>query len=639
MPEIVDAAPDALNPSQDIPSHFDQLVSTVEDYAIFTLSPTGLIQDWNLGAQRLKGYTPEEIIGKHFSLFYPESLKKSGFPDQELERAARDGKFIDEGWRVRKDGTYFWANVTITALHSPEGEILGFLKITRDLTERRETTEALRQSEERFRLLLESVKDYAIFMLDTDGKVISWNSGARHIKGYEAKEILGQHFSVFYPVESLAAQGPQIFIGRALRDGTAQEEGWRVKKDGSLFWGHIQITALYDEHGDLRGFAKITRDLSDKVETEVLKDTSRRKDAFLATLAHELRNPLAPMLPALEMIDKAASDQPVVTSLVSTLRRQVGQMTHLINDLLDMSRITTGKIVLRKTRAELKDVIDTALEAVQPMIEDFGHHLELQLPDSPVELDVDIHRMAQIVSNLLANAAKYTPPGGKIVLNAAITRLPTLRISVRDNGRGIATAMKARIFDLFDQGVSGSDDGLGIGLTLVKSLVEQHGGSITVNSEGLGMGSEFVVLLPIAIPPSELPGAQAIQPTAQKTKLRKAKILIADDSKSAADILSMFFEMEGHETSVVYDGADAVSILESFSPDLAVLDLGMPRMNGYEAATLIRKKKPDTILVALSGWGSEEDKRRTAEAGFNHHLVKPVVPQDLRSLLTKYFFG
>lgn len=626
--------------------HFDELIESVDDYAIFTLDRVGNILDWNQGARRLKGYTAEEIVGKHFSIFYPEDLKLAGYPAEELENAAAKGKHLDEGWRYRKDGSRFWASVTITAIRSEKAEVEGFLKITRDLTERQKATETLRQSEERFRLLLESVKDHAIFMLDPEGHVVSWNAGARRIKGYEESEIIGKHFSRFYTADAQAKDVPLTFLRRALNNGTAQEDGWRVRKDGSLFWGHVNITALYDATGCLRGFAKITRDLSDLRETQDLIESSRRKDVFLATLAHELRNPLAPMLPALDLIMHSAGDNKTVANLAGTLKRQVDQMSHLINDLLEVSRVNTGKIVLKNTRSLLGDIVERAVESVLPAIESRRHQLTVSIPESPMEIHGDPHRISQIISNLLSNAAKYTETGGCITLTATAENSNDLVVSVKDNGRGIPLDRQESIFELFDQGTHGSDDGLGIGLTLVKNLAEMHGGSVSVQSEGDGRGSDFIFRLPVltSAPPQDSFTKSEASANIEKTPLplptlepKKIKVLVVDDSENAANIVAMFFEMEGCDTKVAYDGLDALHLVQSFLPDLVIMDLGMPRMNGYEAAGHMKKVSPGTLIVALSGWGSDQDRQRSVSSGFDLHMVKPVVPTDLRALLDTHF--
>lgn len=642
MPESRREAPPALPDNEisewlrDRRGHFDQLVAAVEDYAIFMMSPDGIILDWNRGAERLKGYTAREIVGRHFSVFYSQEDRDSGFPGQELEIASATGRFAVEGWRYRKDGTRFWASVTITAIRSESSRVEGFLKITRDLTERRTADELLHRSEERFRLLLESVQDYAIFTLDPEGHVMSWNSGARRIKQYEEKEILGRHFSIFYPPEAISIGLPAALLGKALKDGRAEDEGWRLRKDGTRFWGNVVITALYDPQGELRGFAKITRDLTDRRQIEQLRENGRRKDAFLATLAHELRNPLAPMLPGVELILGAPEDAAAVAGVASMLKRQVDQMARLIDDLLDMSRITTGKILLRSILMPLREVVDTAIEAVTPLIQERGHELVVDLLDGGLEVEADPYRLSQIISNLLSNAAKYTPPGGKITLAVRGGAPSLLEIKVRDNGIGVPKALQHSIFELFDQGISGSSEGLGIGLTLVRNLAEMHGGSVSVASDGEGKGSEFTVLLPVVASGESATEKQAApQPASALRGPGPARVLVADDGRNAADILALFFQMEGMETVVAYDGEEAVNAAADFSPDFAFLDLGMPKLDGYEAARRIRRMYPRVVLAALSGWGGDDDRRRSAEAGFDVHLLKPAKPDDLREVLQR----
>src|SRR4051812_22092430 len=283
----------ASRPESNIDQRLQLLIEAVTDYGIFMLDPEGHIMSWNTGAQKLKGWRREEILGQHFSIFYPPDAVASEWPQEELRLAKARGRFEDEGWRLRKDGTRFWANVVITALYGPMGELTGFAKITRDLTERRKHEEQLRESEERFRLLVDSVRDYAIFMLDPQGIVQSWNAGAQAIKGYEASEIIGRHFSVFYTPDDQAAHKAEIELEQAIAHGRVEDEGWRVRKDGTLFWANVVVTAVRGPDGQLRGFAKITRDMSERRRLEELEQSSRRMNEFLAMLAHELRNPLA----------------------------------------------------------------------------------------------------------------------------------------------------------------------------------------------------------------------------------------------------------------------------------------------------------------------------------------------------------
>ena len=469
--------------------HFDELVGGVDDYAIFMMTRKGIILDWNAGARHLKGYEPEEIIGRHFSEFYSPKEKDATVPDEGLQVAAAHGKFATEGWRLRKDGSAFWASVTIAAIKTPNGDVAGFLEITRDLTVRQASVEALRQSEERFRLLFESVSEYAIFMLDTEGVIVSWNAGAKRIKGYEADEIIGQHFSKFYTSEARNAGLPGKLLDAALRDGSAENEGWRVKKGGQAFWGNVLITAVRDEYGEHRGFVKITRDLTESKRMQQIAEASERKDLFLATLAHELRNPLAPLGPGVEMILKTPHETGRVIQIASMMRRQLDQMSRLIEDLVDLSRITTGKISLRRETVVLTDILESALETARPLIESKNHYLSLRLPPEVVVVEADRHRLAQAISNLAINAARYTPPNGSIEIAARVTDGKLLELIVRDDGPGIKRDKLESIFQMFNQGDAGSSEGrmgLGIGLTLVRTIAELHGGTVVALSDGEG---------------------------------------------------------------------------------------------------------------------------------------------------------
>lgn len=610
-------------------AHFDELVGGVDDYAIFVMTRSGIILDWNRGAENLNGYKPDEIVGKHFSRFYSESEILADVPGEELEVSAAHGKFCTEGWRRRKDGTRFWASVSISAIYSAPGQVRGYLKITRDLTERQETAEALRQSDERFRLLVESVVDYAIFMLDTDGRIVSWNEGARRIKGYENHEIVGRHFSRFYTAQALKAGLPQQLLAKALKEGSAEDEGWRVKKNGERFWGSVLITAVRDEKGEHRGFVKITRDLTERRRSEQEAEANKRKDGFLATLAHELRNPLAPLLPGVEIILRAPHEIGQVVQVAAMMRRQIGQMSHLIEDLVDISRITTGRIRLRREKFSIAEAIEASLEAARPQIEAKGHQLNLKLPHFLVEVEGDSHRLTQAVTNLLVNAAKYTPAGGEIEITTEVMSATVVEIRVADNGIGMPEESLGRVFELFEQGASGSVDGLGIGLTLVRTIAELHGGTAIAQSQGTSLGSTFTLRLPIVVSR----GADQDSQERQNVLAGKCRVLIADDSKNSADTLSLLLGMEGFETLVAYDGKEAVAASTNFKPDLVCLDIGMPVMDGYQAATAIRKIFPGAVIVAITGWGADEDRLKTANAGFDYHLVKPVRVEELMNII------
>jgi PAS domain S-box-containing protein len=615
--------------------HFGQLVAGVKDYAVFTLDVAGHITSWNAGAENIKGYKADEIIGKHFSRFYPAEALARSWPEQELKIAAGQGRLEEEGWRLRKDGTRFWADVVITALRNPAGRLTGFLKITRDLTERRRHEQTLRESEERFRLLVDSVKEYAIFMLDTEGRVASWNLGAERIIGYTAAEIIGRHFSCFYPAEAAERGAPQQDLDSAIEHGSIENNGRRVRQDGSRFWANVVITAVYDLDGKLRGFAKITRDLTERKQFEELEESRQRTQEFLAMLSHELRNPLAPLKTAVGILSLRELHDPVVEQARDVIERQVQHLTRLVDDLLDVSRITSGRIRLSNEPLELAAIIGRAVEAARPLLDSKGHSLEIKQPGRPVWVRGDLTRLTQVFVNLLNNAAKYTPDSGQIGIEVELFD-DNAAIHIRDNGVGIAAELLPRVFDLFTQGqrpLDRADGGLGVGLALVHRLVSLHGGTVRASSEGSGRGSEFVVTLPKFSEETSMTVASLSEPTGQLP--RRRRLMVIDDNKDAAESMSMLLELWGHEVVCAYDGRTALTAAAKYHPDAVFLDIGLPGMDGYEIAERLRES-PDSaraVLIAITGYGQDEDRRRSRDAGIDHHLVKPVAPDTLQNLL------
>ncbi len=614
---------------------FRLMVERVKDYAIFLLDPEGRVASWNQGAELIKGYRADEILGRHFSTFYPAEAVARGWPDYELQVARAEGRFEDEGWRVRKDGSLFWANVVITALRDEEGVLRGFAKVTRDLTDRRRQEELLRESEERFRLLMESVKDYAIFMLDPEGRVTSWNHGAELIKGYTAKEILGQHFSVFYPADALARGWPEHELQMARAEGQFEDEGWRVRKDGSLFWANVVITALFDRERRLRGFAKITRDLTERKRIEALEEADLRRNEFLAMLSHELRNPLAPIKNALSVMRLSGVSEPSLDWARTVVERQVSHLTRLVDDLLDVSRIAVGKITLQRKPLDLSQVVTAAVEASRPLIDSRGHWLTVVVPQEPVPVEGDLTRLAQTLMNLLNNAAKYTPSGGEIRLSVEKEEGMAV-IRVRDTGVGITADLLPKIFELFTQGeraLDRSEGGLGIGLTLAQRLVKLHGGSIEALSEGPDRGSEFVIRLPLtAVPVSS---SAASRKPAEDRPAGSRRVLVVDDNGDAAESLETLLQLWGHQARSALDGKEALIQVAAFEPEIILLDIGLPGMDGYEVARQIRALPAgrSSLIVAVTGYGRSSDRLQSQEAGFDHHLVKPVQPEVLQELI------
>jgi len=614
------------------PLIYRMMVEQVRDYALFVLDPSGHILTWNAGARRLKGYAAEEIIGRHFSVFYAPEAVDRGWPAEELRLATREGRFEDEGWRVRKDGSRFWANVVLTALRDDGGKLIGFSKITRDLTERKRQEEALRQAEERFRLLIEGVVDYAVYMLDPDGIITSWNAGAQRIKGYGRDEIIGCHVSAFYTDEDVDAGRPWEELARARREGRAEDEGWRVRKDGKRFWARVVLSALYDAEGRLRGFAKVTQDLSGRRQIQDLEKAARNVNEFIATLAHQLRNPLAPIRSAVEVMARMAGDDPNHETLRATIERQSAQLARIVDDLIDIARLTRGTLRIERAPVELAQALQRAAETAAPLIEAGKHRLEIDLPSQGLVVEGDLHRLTQLLANLLNNAARYTAPGGRITVQGA-REGGWASIQVRDTGRGIEPQLLERIFDMFVQGRAALErvgGGLGVGLALARRIAEAHGGTLAAHSAGEGKGAEFTLRLPLH-DKAKMPAPPARAEPA--TTVAAKRVLVVDDNIDAAATLELLLKSLGHDTCAAYDGHQALRLADEFDPDVVLLDIGMPGLDGYEVARRLRalKRERPMRIVAITGWGQDADRRRSREAGFDVHLVKPVDP----TLLTR----
>jgi PAS domain S-box-containing protein len=502
-----------------------------------------------------------------------------------------------------------------------------------ELAEHSRQEEILRQSEERFRLLVDGVKDYAIFMLDSDGHIVSWNTGAEHIKGYKASEIIGKHFSVFYPPEEIARKWPEHELAVARAEGRFEDEGWRMRKDGSRFWANVIIAALYDGEHRVRGFAKVTRDLTVRRRIEALEESERQMNEFLAMLAHELRNPLASIVNALGLMrSKPGQEQ---AEFRAVLERQTTLLARIVDDLLDVSRITRGKIALKREILDMNRVVARTLESCRPLIDAHKHAVELRLADEELPVDADSTRLSQVVLNLISNAVKYTPDAGCITI--AVSREDGEAVlRVHDTGIGIAPALLPKVFDLFVQGdrsLDRTEGGLGIGLTLVRRLVEMHGGSVSASSGGQAEGSEFVVRLPLALGRGVARGPAKEAPA--HLPVTRRRLLVVDDNRDFADTLGALFETMGHDVRIAYNGTDAVSIAAEYRPDAVFLDIGLPGRNGYDVARMLRSSPElaGLTLVAFTGYGRAEDRRRVREAGFDYHLVKPAEAAELAKIV------
>jgi PAS domain S-box-containing protein len=612
------------------------LVESVQDYAIFLLDPEGRVATWNAGAQRIKGYRAQEIIGRSFTTFYPQEALDRNWPAIELEHAKRLGRFEDEGWRLRKDGSRFWANVIITALRDSEGRLRGFAKITRDLTERRAQEERLRQSEERFRLLLEGLEDYAICMLDTDGRVASWNAGARKITGYAAEEILGERYDRFFREDDLDAGRPDQILDAARLHRRTEEQLSMCRKDHATFWGHLSMAALHDERGELRGFALLVRDLSERKRMESLEEQGRHLTEFMAMLAHELRNPLAPIRNAVAIMSAAGELPEQVAWSRDVIDRQTAQLARLVEDLLDVSRITRGKLRLQSTPMDLEVSLQRAIEASHPLIDARHHRLEVKVPPG-LTVHGDMTRITQVFLNILNNSAKYTPEGGEIRIEASRDGNDAV-VRVRDTGVGISPGLLERVFDLFAQGertLDRSEGGLGIGLTLARRIVALHGGSIAARSDGPGRGSEFEVRLPL-LQDGANEGRAADAPLTTGSHTPRRAILVVDDNVDSANSMAMLLRLGGHEVEIAHDGPSALDRVSAHVPDIILLDIGLPGMSGYQVAEQVRARFDHhgaLRIYAMTGYGQPQDRERSLESGFDGHLVKPVLPDELLRII------
>jgi PAS domain S-box-containing protein len=488
----------------------DLLVASATDYAIYALDADGRVVTWNEGARRVKGWEADEVLGRHVSVFYlPEDIE-AGKPDRDLAIATADGHLEEEGWRIRKDGTRFWANAVLTALRGPDGQLVGFGKVTRDLTERKRGEDALRESEERFRLLVSSVGDYAIFLLDTDGRVASWNLGAERLKGYRPDEIIGRPLATFYTEEDRRAGVPVQGLEHARTTGVWRSEGWRVRKDGSRFWASVVITALHGNDGGLRGFAKVTRDLTDRKRSEdalrgilererataaQLEELDRIRSDLVSTVAHDLRAPVGVVQALLHLLldDWASSSDAEKHDMVERMAERVRTLSDLVDDVFELVSIEAGHLEV------LAGPIDVAA-----IVEAVADDARTERPTANIDVDVqpgtwavgDERRTWQVLSNLVSNAVKFSPPSSPVRITVGRVG-DEVAVAVVDQGKGIAPDQQDAIFQRFTRLPEAAEvPGSGLGLFIARSLAEAQGGRISVESEP-GAGSTFRLTLPV----------------------------------------------------------------------------------------------------------------------------------------------
>ena len=641
------------------------LVDAVQDYAIFLLTAEGVIHSWNPGAARIMGYSEEEAVGRHFSMFYGPDPQDQEKPGRELEIAAREGRVEDEGWRVRKDGTRFWANTVITVLRHADGRVRGFAKVTRDMTARKQAEEELRQSTEIFQLLVSAVREYAIFMLDPEGNVATWNAGAQRIKGYAPHEIIGRHFSTFYGEEDVRNGKPALELEVAKAEGSVEDIGWRVRKDGTRFWANVVITAVYDEQRQLRGFTKVTRDITDRKVAEetqgalleqrearllaeeerrraeasyrVAQEANRAKDEFLMTLSHELRTPMTAILGWSRMLPTIPPDDPLFREAVSSINAGAQLQARLIDDILDVSRIVSGKLRLAPEMTEIARLVMNAVDAVNPTAD--AKHITITTSFAPAlgSIVADPTRIQQVIWNLLTNAVKFTPKGGTVQVSARRTA-SEVQIAVSDTGEGIDPQFLPHIFEPFRQAENPQTrvhGGLGLGLSIVRYLAEAHGGSVSADSAGRGMGTTFTVTLPIRAVNAE---AGAVRNSLGETflhrdRLRGVNLVVVDDDNDSRKMVTAVLRAAGANVIPVDSATAALDVIDQRLPDVLITDIAMPEIDGYALTGTLRSRPYGNNLkiVALSAFPA-----RAADAtAFDMYLTKPIDPFHLVDEIAK----
>jgi PAS domain S-box-containing protein len=596
---------------------FRVLVNGVVDYAIYMIDLEGRVTTWNSGAQRIKGYTEDEIIGSHFSRFYTEEDKAAGVPERAMRTAAETGRFETEGWRVRKDGSRFRANVVLDAIRNEAGELIAYAKVTRDMSDRVGAQTALRESEERFRILVQGVADYAIYMLDPDGRITNWNRGGERIKGYPADEIVGRHFSIFFTEEDRAKGEPAREIATASREGRFEGEGWRVRKDGTRFWAGVVVDRILDQGGRLLGFAKVTRDMTEKKKAEEELERARAALAqaqkmeaigqLTGGVAHDFNNLLTVIANSLELLSDSARDEAQKRRIIDIAQRATERGAKLNQQLLAFSR-------RQPLRPEPHDV-NALIGGFEPVLRracreaiDFG----LDLSSAPVTAKIDAQQFETALLNLVVNARDAMPAGGSLCISTRIETTDTasvkamselasgryVKIAVSDNGEGMGPETVRRAFEPFFT-TKEVGKGSGLGLSQVYGFVAQSGGHVAIDSAP-GVGTTVTLYLPA----TELKPVDNPAHPETGVKARTARILVVEDDPDVLDVAVESLRMMGYDVVTAPDGPSALSVLRR-DPDIQIMlsDVVMPNgMNGVELAREAVRLRPDLRVLLASGY-------------------------------------
>ena len=603
--------------------------------AVIVTDVAGRVTFLNAVAERLTGWSMADARDQPFEKIFRIVNERSSSPvEHPVAKVLETGGIVglaNHTVLLTRDGRRVPIDDSGAPVRLPSGEIVGVVVVFRDVTERKRAEHA-----HAWLAAIIGSSDDAIASKTLDGIVTSWNPAATRLFGYEPGEIIGKPILTIIPPE-LHAEEAEILARLRRGERIEHYETVRIAKDGRRIDISLTVSPIRDDDGEIIGASKIARDITDTKRTEqLLREANRQKDEFLATLAHELRNPLAPICAAAELLKNAKSMAPELRAATAILERQARQMTHLVDDLLDVSRITSGRIRLHPEPLELTELLKAVVETYRQSAETTRHQISLAAGGEPVYVSGDRTRLTQIFSNILHNAVKYTPPAGRIEIAVRAENRQAI-VSIRDSGVGIPAEMLEHIFEPFaqlDRSYERADGGLGIGLTLAKKLVELHEGRIEARSAGRGKGTEFLIHMPaIASAPAQRPSA----PHRHSDVMITCRVLIADDNHDAAVSLSMLLQAMGHDTRVVHDGIEALEEAEVFRPDIVLLDIGMPRLDGYETARRLASRPwaAATQIVAVTGWGQETDRQRAKDAGFHRHLVKPVDLDALREVLSE----
>jgi PAS domain S-box-containing protein len=613
--------------------------------AIITKDLDGIVQTWNASAERILGYTAAEMVRQPITRIIPPDRLDE---EPQILARLRSGLSYErlETVRVAKDGHHIPVSLSVSPLKDRDGHVVGASKIIHDITEIVAAREALKDERELLATTLSSIGD-GVIVTDADSRVTFLNPEAESLTGWTQSEAEGMPLpAVFRIVNEETRKEAENPVDKVFRTGVVvglANHTLLIGKDGIERPIDDSAAPIRHSGGSLFGVVLVFRDFTSRRLAEralhesrqKLQEEALRKDEFLAILSHELRNPLAPIRMAVSVLNKIGARDPQLQQIHDIIDRQTTQLTRLLDDLMDVGRISSGKITLRKARFDIALAVSNAVESIRPQVDLLQHELVIDLPPVPIYIDGDITRLAQVFVNLLSNAVRYTNKGGRIRLIVRREQADAV-IRVIDPGIGISPDQMSRIFEMFaqvDQSLERGQDGLGVGLALTRTLVELHGGTVEAKSEGLGKGSEFIVRIP-AVPAQreQVQSPEGTTATAQKPR----RVLIADDNVDSATVLAILLRASGHEVQTVHDGMAALESSKSFRPDLVILDIGMPKVNGYDVARQIRSRGDSHVtLVAITGWGQEEDKRRARESGFDQHLTKPVDVAALERLLAE----